>query len=112
LRHAGLLRRDVPVGLGRNFVHIEPISGAEGARVRRRIAAITHELLGWAEARLHEMSEKDIPIPRAGGIADLLDEASARAAASTSSSARTSRGLGEPSRGSRPNESWSEPTSR
>ena len=41
------------------FVHIEPISGAEGARVRRRIAAVTHELLGWAETRRHETSEKD-----------------------------------------------------
>ncbi|WP_410633888.1 hypothetical protein [Amycolatopsis sp. cmx-4-83] len=39
-------------------VHVELISGAEGARVRRRIAAITHELLGWAETRFHETSEK------------------------------------------------------
>ncbi|MGW4524965.1 hypothetical protein [Amycolatopsis sp. NPDC004378] len=38
---------------------VDDISGAEGARVRTRIAAITHELLGWAQSRLCEESEKD-----------------------------------------------------
>lgn len=38
---------------------VEDISGAEGARVRARIAAITHELLGWAQQRLRDESEKD-----------------------------------------------------
>jgi hypothetical protein len=38
---------------------VDDISGAEGARVRTRIAAITHELLGWAQLRLCDESEKD-----------------------------------------------------
>lgn len=38
---------------------VEDISDAEGARVRTRIAAITHELLVWAQSSLCEESEKD-----------------------------------------------------
>ncbi len=51
-------RLDTPCG--RTYSgRVDGISGAEGARVRIRIAAITHELLGWAQARLCEESEKD-----------------------------------------------------
>lgn len=45
---------------GRSYSgRVDDISGAEGARVRARLAAITHELLGWAQSRLCEESEKD-----------------------------------------------------
>jgi hypothetical protein len=38
---------------------VEDISGAEGARVRTRMTAITHDLLGWAQSRLCEESKED-----------------------------------------------------
>lgn len=37
---------------------VEDISGAEGAHVRTRLTAITHELLGWAQSRLCEESKE------------------------------------------------------
>lgn len=51
-------RLDTPCG--RTYSgRVDGIADAEGARVRTRIAAITHELLGWAQSRLCEESEKD-----------------------------------------------------
>jgi hypothetical protein len=38
---------------------VEDISGAEGARVRTRLTALTHDLLGWAQSRLCEESKED-----------------------------------------------------